>query len=152
AFGEKSIEEVRENPYKLTDTNFGIGFKTVDKIAMNIGIDPHSVFRITSGIRYVLLKASVNGHTYLPETALIDAASNLLGVEINSIDDDLRILLMEGDIRMEKEGDEGRVYLSGFYHAELEVCRKLLELSSLEVINGLKDFEKRIKDIQEEEE
>ncbi|HHW47206.1 MAG TPA: ATP-dependent RecD-like DNA helicase, partial [Clostridiaceae bacterium] len=64
-FGDKTIDEIKANPYRLADEVFGIGFKTADKIAMKLGIDPMSKFRLRSGIKYALSQAASNGHTYL---------------------------------------------------------------------------------------
>ncbi|MDD5511150.1 MAG: helix-hairpin-helix domain-containing protein, partial [Dehalococcoidales bacterium] len=40
AYGDKSVSVVKENPYRLALDISGIGFKTADKIARNMGIDP----------------------------------------------------------------------------------------------------------------
>ena len=40
--GNRSIEVVRENPYQLADDVSGIGFRTADKIAREVGIAPDS--------------------------------------------------------------------------------------------------------------
>ena len=51
-YGMNSIQKVRENPYILVEDISGIGFKTSDKIAMSLGIQKDSPFRIQSGIKY----------------------------------------------------------------------------------------------------
>jgi len=40
------------------------------------------------------------------------------------------------------------IYLSSFYHAELGVCRKLVELSQVRYSADMEDFEERIKQVQ----
>jgi len=49
-YGKKSIEVVRENPYKLATDIFGIGFITADKIAEKLGISKDSQIRAEAGI------------------------------------------------------------------------------------------------------
>ena len=59
------VKVIRQNPYSLTEI-MGIGFKTADNIALQLGIDEYSPLRIKALIDYILLsEASDNGHTYL---------------------------------------------------------------------------------------
>lgn len=69
-YGNNAIEIIKQNPYRLADDIFGIGFKTADKIAESLGVDPHSLYRISSGTRYVLMQYAANGHTYVPKELL----------------------------------------------------------------------------------
>ena len=73
-YGNQSILVVRENPYRLADDIWGIGFKTADKIAMNLGINPEATIRLKSGLKHTLSKASDNGHIYLPMLELLKDA------------------------------------------------------------------------------
>jgi len=151
AFGDRTIDEIRENPYKLADEVFGIGFKTADRIARSMGIDPSSKFRICSGIKYVLAQAAANGHTYIPDTNLKDYTSRLLEVNIEDISDALVSLLLDKSVYVQKESDHNRVYLSSFYMAESGVCRKFAELSTVDFNGDLSDFGDRLGDVQREE-
>ncbi len=81
AYAENAVSRIRENPYRLCEDVFGIGFRTADRIAMKLGIEPSSGFRIKSGIRYLLSHAAADGHTYLPEDVLEENAARLLGIE-----------------------------------------------------------------------
>lgn len=65
-FGEQSIEEIKRNPYRLTDDDINIGFRIADRVAISIGIDLCSKFRIQSGVQYALSAAVQKGHVYLP--------------------------------------------------------------------------------------
>lgn len=128
-FGEKTIEEIKNNPYRLADEVFGIGFRTADRIARSIGIDPSSKYRLCSGIKYVLAQAASSGHTYLPEDKLKELTSQLLDTSEGDIGDALISLVMDRAVVGESY-DEGRCYyLSAYYNAELGVCRRLVELS-----------------------
>ena len=70
-YGNRSIEVVKENPYRLARDMHGIGFVTADKIAQNIGIDPNSLIRAKAGLLYVLNQLTEEGHVYYPKTDLI---------------------------------------------------------------------------------
>ncbi|MDD4188571.1 MAG: ATP-dependent RecD-like DNA helicase [Eubacteriales bacterium] len=125
AFGSGAIEQIKRNPYRLSDEIFGIGFKTSDRIAMSLGLDPYSKFRISSAIKYVLSKAAEAGHTYLPKDKLTESTCGLLEVEGSNIDDALESLQLERSVNIEKEGHTARVYLSSFFNAEKNASIKL---------------------------
>ena len=79
-YGNRTYQVVEENPYRLADDISGIGFKIADEIASRIGIHTDSDYRIRSGLLYVLLQATGEGHTCLPKEDLLHRASALLGV------------------------------------------------------------------------
>jgi len=150
-FGDRAIDEIKENPYKLSEQIFGITFKIADKLAMSLGIDPLSIYRLCSGIKHVLTLSATNGHTYLPEDKLMEMTSQLLDVRIDEIKDACIRLLMDKAIFMEKGSDCNRIYLSSLYNAEISVCKKLIMLSSVEFQNDPEELERRINDIEKEE-
>ncbi len=150
-FGSDTIEKIRSNPYILAEEIHGITFKTADRIAKSIGIDPNSEHRITSGIKYVLSQAAVGGHTFLRSDNLIEYTSNLLDVDISNIDNMLVSLIMDKSVYVEKCEDYNRVYLSSFYNAELGVARRLFDMSMVEFKGDLKNFDKKIEAIQKKE-
>ncbi|MBU0756183.1 MAG: ATP-dependent RecD-like DNA helicase, partial [Planctomycetes bacterium] len=65
-YGNAAIRLVKENPYRLADEVFGIGFKTADKIAINLGVESDSPFRIRATLSYLLDQAAQEGHLCLP--------------------------------------------------------------------------------------
>ena len=80
---EDVIKSINENPYVLTDIR-GIGFKTADKIALQIGIEPYEAIRIKALIDYILqTQASDNGHTYLYRQDLLNLALEVTADENN---------------------------------------------------------------------
>ena len=64
-YGAESIKVVEENPYRLADDIWGIGFITADTIASKLGIEKDRFIRLRSGLLYTLNK----GDIYLKETA-----------------------------------------------------------------------------------
>lgn len=140
AFGDRAVNEIKQNPYRLSDDIFGIGFKTADRIAMSLGIDPASKFRICSGIKHVLSQAAANGHTYFPEDKLKEYTSRLLQTSLDDIDNSLVSLVLDRIVIAEKIKGINRLYLSAFYNAELGICRRLVDLA-------LRDFNYEMGDI-----
>jgi len=134
-YGEDSIDTVKRNPYVLAEEIFGIGFKIADGIAEKAGIPRHLEYRISAGINHVLFEALGSGHVYLPKPELIVRACELLNVEAIDIENQLIQMMMKSDIRQDmirREGEEDvvAVYLSAYYHAEVYVARRLLELNA----------------------
>jgi exodeoxyribonuclease V alpha subunit len=78
SYGEAAIEKVRANPYALAADIHGIGFKTADQIAGQLGISSDSFIRICASLSHVLLEATGEGHCALPRDRLIASALELL--------------------------------------------------------------------------
>jgi exodeoxyribonuclease V alpha subunit len=131
-YGNASIQAVRENPYRLADEIHGVGFKTADKIAAELGIEPVSQERITAGIVYVLNELASDGHVYYPEDALIKEVASVLEVEEALVKDAIPVLEERGSIVREMIQGQTAVYLAYLYRAERcskggrgEGCQKL---------------------------
>jgi exodeoxyribonuclease V alpha subunit len=80
-YGEESQAVLKENPYRLAQDIRGIGFKTADDIAYQLGVAEDAPERIKAGILHVLETAAGSGHCCVPETEVIKKAIDLLGVE-----------------------------------------------------------------------
>ncbi len=117
-YGNRLYTVIRENPYRLSEDIEGVGFKTADAIARQNGIEPDSEFRLRAGLLYTLSQAVAFGHTYLPKEELLINAGSLLSTEITSYDELLEGLLADKKIRIVKDADTERVYLSSFYYME----------------------------------
>lgn len=122
-YGKESVQIVQENPFRLADDIFGIGFKTADTIAKNIGFKEDDPHRVRAGIRYALGQAIEQGHTYLPDEELIKTASELLGVDVN------KEFLAELGKSKQLIIEEDRCYLPSLYEAECNVAQRLKELA-----------------------
>lgn len=120
---------MKENPYRLAEDIDGVGFKIADEIARKTGICTDSEYRVRSGILYVLLQASAEGHIYLPENILEERAGAMLEVEEETISAQLGNLAMDKRIVMKRKGEEVRIYASSYYYAELACARKLHDLN-----------------------
>ncbi len=79
-YGDGAVRTVQQNPYKLAEDLYGIGFLTADKIARALGIAADAPQRIAGGVEYTLNQATVEGHVFLPSGELIGKADALLNV------------------------------------------------------------------------
>ena len=87
-YGENAVSIITQNPYILAKDIKGIGFRSADTIALNMGIPKDSILRARAGISYVLSEASSNlGHACLPKDELIKMANELLEMPEQTICD-----------------------------------------------------------------
>lgn len=127
-YGDRTVEKLKINPYMLVDDVSGIGFKTADKIALKMGIEVDSPFRLTSGVRFVLSEAGNEGHMFLPKTTLIQTAASLLGAEPEHIQQAVITGVRERKLILTKVNDEEVVYLYTYYNAELQTANRICAL------------------------
>ena len=125
-YGEQSIEVVRENPYKLADDIWGIGFKTADTIAEKLGFSHEKYVRLRSGLLYTLNQLSEDGHCYATREQLVKTGVELLGVEEDKLTAALEQMILQEDVTTEAEA----IYLPPFYYAEVGTARRLLDIFS----------------------
>lgn len=93
-YKERSIEVVEKNPYQLAQDIWGIGFKSADKIAQNIGIAPDAPERLEAGLVYVLNQEMENGgHCFLMEDDLVKKACEILAAEAAPVARALQVLV-----------------------------------------------------------
>jgi exodeoxyribonuclease V alpha subunit len=70
-YGDKAIEIVKQNPYRLATEIWGIGFQTADELALKMGLDRNSPQRALAAVRFVLQECSGQGHAGFPESGVI---------------------------------------------------------------------------------
>ena len=128
-YGNRTYQVVEENPYRLADDISGIGFKIADEIASRIGIHTDSDYRIRSGLLYVLLQATGEGHTCLPKEDLLHRASALLGVEEEQMETQLMNLCMDRKLVMKEQNGKVMVWYGQYYYMELNVAKMLHDLN-----------------------
>ena len=147
-FGDNTINKVKDNPYCICDEIFGVGFKTADRIAANMGVDINSKNRISSGLRYVLVLASMEGHTYLSFDDLTERASRVLETEKELVKNEIINLTVEGKLITEEE----KIYLKELYQNEVDIAFFINLLSKNKSTVSEKKIEKIIDEFQKSEE
>ncbi len=131
-YGKKTINKIQENPYTLTNDIYGIGFKLADKIASSLGVEKSSPFRIDSGIKYELMEFATNGHSYVPYEMLLNSVCELLIISKEEVENEMRNMAFGGKIHIENIMDQQVVYYLPYHLAEVNVCKNLINLSSVD--------------------
>lgn len=132
-YGSSTQRLIKENPYRLIDDIERVGFITADKIALELGIERDSDFRIRAGIMYVLKEASLKGgHTYLPEELLIKQVVQLLefdntqiGKVVAKVDD----MIFLSELKDFLLPDHRAIMLYRSYLTEKSIARRLIRLN-----------------------
>lgn len=124
----KAIKLITENPYRLVDEIWGIGFKAAEQISVKLYVDKDNARRIQAGILYLLGQYGKAGNTYAEKSWLIDCAASVQKCTPEYIE---KILLeMKEDQRLiitsvigypERQG----VFLKAVYHAETGIANRL---------------------------
>ncbi len=133
-YGPDTIEMVRQNPYRLVDDVFGIGFRKADAIALKMGIARDDENRIMAGVKYVLTYYAGEGNTYVPQRELREKVAELLETDAESVDDAVISLTFRGEVQIEKLEDRTVVFLMPYYMAEKNVCRNLVALNTADLL------------------
>lgn len=128
-YGEQAIEKVRENPYRLAKDVQGIGFQSADKIAQKLGIPPDSILRACAGIEHLLGEAAGEGHCALPRDVVMEQTAKLLNVPERLVAEALLKLIQQQDIAPETIDGEELLFLPRLQNAEIEIAKRILELT-----------------------
>ena len=153
-YGRESITVVRENPYRLAEEVFGIGFLTADKIAAKLGIPKDSPLRAKAGIQYVLGQLADEGHMFYPFKQLITECSKILDIDEAQLPEAFHAA--EAEKRIVIENTEGpplndrAVYLTPLHVAETGIARLLNDLLASPKQLHLMDREAALKAAQKD--
>ena len=93
-----AIPIVTEDPYRLADDIYGIGFVTADTIAQKLGIDKDAPQRVQAGIKYVLSQKADDGHVFQRRAELIEACQTMLEQELEAIEQGISALVEKEEI------------------------------------------------------
>ncbi len=124
-YGDDAVAMVSANPYRLIHDIPGIGFKSADQIARNIGIPMDSPLRARAGIGYTLQELSLEGHCKVPEPMLLEAFRRLLTMPESVLDEALRQELSIGTIVAVEEEGKKSYYMVSLFRAETGVAKSI---------------------------
>ncbi len=130
-YGDQAIPVVSRDPYRLATDIFGIGFKTADRIAQDLGLPPDAPGRIVAGVLFALNEASNDGHVFLPRDALVEETAAMLELDPALVEDGLKQMATRGEVLIESipipdglEQVEG-VYSPPLYYSERGAAARL---------------------------
>ena len=125
-YGEATVDLLYDDPYLLTDQNFGAPFEAVDRFAIELGVSGEDARRIRAGILFELNYNLSAGHSFLPEEKTILATSQLLSVPTEAIGNGIHELVATRQlIRVTLAGIQV-LYLPALYESEEYITQRLL--------------------------
>lgn len=127
-YGQQAIEKVRENPYRLSMDIRGIGFKTADALAIELGIPKNSLMRAEAGLKHVLQNLCDLGHCAIYTEMLVEESCKLLEMEPSLIQEAITKGIDAKDLIMEEVQGKEAIYLATFYRAEVGIVEQLQRL------------------------
>ena len=153
----KSIPMLQENPYRLASEVFGVGFKTADRIAQSMGVEPDSEKRAEAGILFVLQESAAEGHLFLPYEMLLERSRNILEIQDSEIlQKALADLFMNRQVFLEDlnetmemfEENQKAVYLPALHTAEQGAAKLLSAFVNLPPPVPLLDPARAVKGVE----
>ncbi len=158
--GNNTIEQIEQNPYILIDIVRGVDFVQIDKMALKLGIDNTNEKRIKSGIKYGLIKSTLNGHSCVEKEELIRDVMTLLHISKELVEENLISLNVKNEIVIEQRKEikntkeeikekllNEYVYISTYYLTEKEIANRLKLLKNAKNTKHIKNIGKDIKKI-----
>lgn len=132
-YGQQSVAIITENPYRIAQDIWGIGFKGADTIAQKLGFTIYSPERITAGIMFALTQNTNNGHLYAIVEELKALTKKLLELEESPemdvlLKNALHVLYNNQKIKLVTSEDIHYITLTQYYYVEKAVAQKLKDL------------------------
>lgn len=125
AFEHDSIKQIKTNPYILCTSGIDIDFRSVDRMAADLGFDAENSDRVRAGIVYVLRENANAGHTCLPTEKLRESVCDNLGIERRQFESCLDDCEEKDWVVRITLGKREFVYLPEYYLAETYIAKKL---------------------------
>lgn len=130
-YGNNAIEVLTNNPYRMAQDIWGVGFKTADLIAQKIGFSKNSPFRISAGVIHTLTQATQNGHLYVELNNL--KSKTLILLELGEeqqelLKSPLHELYNAEKLKLITWQDKHYLGLSVYYGCEKSIVHKILNL------------------------
>ena len=148
-YQDESLQIVQSNPYQLARDIYGVGFKTADKLAQDLGLQANHPSRLEAGLVHTLNEKTNDGHVYLPENELLEKAHQLLNIPVEDLKPALKRLLADEQVvtdllPLSPSPDEKTVtkavretsepyrlpvvYLPPFFYSEIGISRRIKSL------------------------
>lgn len=133
-YGEDALDELKADPYLLTDPGLDVAFQKADALAVELGIDAADPQRLEAALLFELRHNAGNGHTFLTADKLLSATAQLLSLEgPDSLTGALADLQRGGQVARETVRGLDCVYLADLFEAERYVAARLEEMARMEM-------------------
>lgn len=134
SYGKKSDSLIKENPYNILFTVKGIGFKTIDSLALENGFESNSPERLNALILYTMQCVVYGeGHLYIEQEDLYARIRKNVDFSDEDMDKSLEILtstfpLLHIEYLFIDDKESKRIYLSESYEWETGIVHELIRL------------------------
>ncbi|MFK4966989.1 ATP-dependent RecD-like DNA helicase [Lactococcus garvieae] len=130
-YKDQTLDIIAKNPYQLVEDIKGIGFKTADQIAQELGIAADSSDRFRAGLMHVVkTQPLITGDTYIEARDLLQQTIQLLEearqIEVSpeTVAEEINHLLEDGKMQQE----ETKIFENSLYFAEQGISEYLKKL------------------------
>ncbi len=130
AYGNDAKKILMNEPYKVCREVEGVGFKTADKIARNLGLPTAGPQRVDAGIMHTLEELEGEGHSAFPEVGLLEKATALLEVDYSIVQDRLKVLIKENSVCLLETNGVRLIQLRAQENAERSITASLRRLTN----------------------
>ena len=133
-YGDESLKLIQQDPYRLVEDIWGVGFKSADQLALKLGLEKNSIKRIKSGILYCITENINNGHLYIEVEECKDKNLKLLELENNEnnkilLKKALNELYSQDKIKLISPNEEKHfISLPKYYYSEKGIANKVVKL------------------------
>lgn len=128
-YKNRAIEVITQNPYRLAEDIWGVGFKIADQIAQNIGITLDSPKRFRAGILHTISSYLASGNGYIVLDDLRKKTSELLGLAYDCAQENMKTALHslheEEKIKLISYNQNHYLTLPSLYASEKGIASKI---------------------------
>jgi exodeoxyribonuclease V alpha subunit len=134
-YGDKAIAMVTEDPYRLANDIYGIGFFSADKVALSISLAENCQQRMMAAIKHVLAASREQGHCYLTEPQINTGIIELIAINLGERLKDYLGLMQQADQLCTRLLNKDNVETIGYYSKTLFYD----ETAVATILRGMKD-------------
>ena len=128
--GEAAVSLTEDNPYWLLDDFPRMGFKKVDQVAEQLGMEPENPYRLQAAVEFGLRAYLSEGHSYAPLKELVVNVGKLLELNSELVEDVIEDMVFDGRLQLSDLNGIRAVYFYGYYKAECSITKKLVGLEN----------------------
>lgn len=130
-YGDDVHYVLTEEPYRMIAEIDGIGFKTVDQMALAYGMDRQDPQRLSAGLTYVLQTMTQNGHVCIPDAELVRRAAFILQADALGLHDILKEAIEVGQLCTADFQGTVYVYTPEAYEEENYIARRIQDMAAM---------------------
>lgn len=146
------IDKIEQNPYILIDDVYGIGWQKADALAMNMGVERNSQFRVEAYIMHFLAEYAESGNSLVQAGKVINNCMNNLDLNEGDRSVVRNALFNLHDVKgtLWWSEDRSEFALERVRKLELKIAKELKRLSSVRPSSISMDMDAAIKETEKE--